>query len=133
MNKLLDSAGPYLSLAGRILIAALFVVSGWGKIGGYAATQGYMHSAGVPGGLLPLVILVELGGGIAIIAGLFTRAVALLLAGFSVLTAALFHGGSADMVQQIMFMKNLGLAGGFLFLVANGAGSLSLDRLMKRT
>jgi putative oxidoreductase len=132
MNKLLESTGPYIGLIGRILIAALFVLAGWSKIGAYAATQGYMHSAGVPGGVLPLVILLELGGGIAIIAGLFTRPVALLMAVFSVLTAVLFHAGSPDQMQQIMFLKNLGLAGGFLFLVVNGPGPVSLDRVLKR-
>jgi putative oxidoreductase len=131
MNKFFESAGPYADLIGRVMIAVLFVLSGWGKIGGYAGTQGYMQSAGVPGGLLPLVILAELGGGIAIVAGFQTRVVALLLAGFSVLAALLFHTG-ADQLQQIMFLKNLGLAGGFLFLVANGAGRLSVDRLLKR-
>ena len=131
MNKFLESAGPYADLIGRVLIAVLFVLSGWGKIGGYAGTQGYMQSAGVPGGLLPLVILLELGGGIAIVAGFQTRVVALLLAGFSLLAALLFHTG-ADQLQQIMFLKNLGLAGGFLFLAANGAGRLSVDRLLKR-
>ena len=131
MNKFFESAGPYADLIGRVLIAVLFVLSGWGKIGGYAGTQGYMQSAGVPGGLLPLVILLELGGGIAIVAGFQTRVVALLLAGFSLLAALLFHTG-ADQLQQIMFLKNLGLAGGFLFLAANGAGRLSVDRLLKR-
>jgi putative oxidoreductase len=131
MNKFFDMTGPYADLVGRVLIAVLFVLSGWGKIGGYAGTQGYMQSAGVPGGLLPLVILVELGGGLAIIAGFYTRVVAVLLAGFSVLAALLFHTG-ADQIQQIMFMKNVGLAGGFLFLVANGAGRLSIDHLRKR-
>lgn len=132
MNKFLESASPALSLAGRILIAILFVVSGWSKIAGYAATQGYMQSAGVPGALLPLVIGVELGGGLAVIAGWQTRLVALLLAGFSVLAGLMFHAGSADMIQQIMFMKNLGLAGGFLFLAANGPGRLSLDHWRAR-
>jgi putative oxidoreductase len=132
MNRLLDTTKPYADVAGRLLIAALFVLSGWGKIAGYAATQGYMQSAGVPGGLLPLVILVELGGGIAIVAGVYTRVVALLLAGFSVLTALVFHAGSPDQMQQIMFLKNLGLAGGFLFLAANGAGKFSVDRLLQR-
>jgi putative oxidoreductase len=131
MNKLFESIEPYAGLIGRVLIAVLFVLSGWSKIGGYAGTQGYMQSAGVPGGLLPLVILLELGGGLAIIAGFYTRVVALLLAGFTVLTALLFHTG-ADQIQQIMFMKNLGLAGGFLFLFANGAGRLSVDHLLKR-
>lgn len=131
MNKFFESTGPYADLIGRVMIAVLFVLSGWGKIGGYAGTQGYMQAAGVPGSLLPLVILVELGGGIAIVAGFQTRVVALLLAAFSVLAALLFHTG-ADQLQQIMFLKNLGLAGGFLFLVANGAGRLSVDRLLKR-
>jgi putative oxidoreductase len=131
MNKLVDSASPYADLVGRLLIAALFLLSGWSKIGGYAGMQGYMQSAGVSGSLLPLVILVELGGGIAIVAGLYTRLAALLLAAFSVLAALLFHMG-ADPVQQIMFLKNLGLAGGFLFLVANGAGRLSVDQLRRR-
>ena len=131
MNKLFESIEPYAGLIGRVLIAVLFVLSGWSKIGGYAGTQGYMQSAGVPGGLLPLVIVLELGGGLAIIAGFYTRVVALLLAGFTVLTALLFHTG-ADQIQQIMFMKNLGLTGGFLFLFANGAGRLSVDHLLKR-
>jgi len=132
MNKFLDTVKPYIDLAGRVLIAGLFVLSGFGKISGYAATQGYMQSVGLPGGLLPLVILIELGGGIAIVAGVYTRLVALLLAGFSVLAGLLFHAGSPDLVQQIMFLKNLGLAGGFLFLVANGAGRLSIDHLRQR-
>jgi putative oxidoreductase len=131
MNKLVDSSAPYVDLIGRVLIALLFLLSGWGKIGGYAATQGYMQSAGISGGLLPLVILVELGGGIAIVAGLYTRFAALLLAAFSVVAALLFHTG-ADQIQQIMFMKNLGLAGGFLFLVVHGAGRFSVDHLLKR-
>ena len=127
MNSIFDTAKPYADLVGRVLIAALFLLSGWGKIGAYAGTQAYMQHAGVPGGLLPLVILLELGGGFAIVIGLYTRPVALLMAGFSILAALLFHAGGADPVQQIMFLKNLGLAGGFLLLVANGAGRLSVD------
>jgi len=132
MNRFFDSTRSVSTLLGRVLIAILFVLSGWGKIAGYAGTQAYMQSAGVPGSLLPAVIVLELGGGLAIIAGLFTRPVALLLAGFSIVAALLFHGGSADQMQQIMFLKDLGLAGGFLFLVANGAGALSIDRLLER-
>jgi putative oxidoreductase len=127
MNSVFDTVKPYADVVGRVLIAILFLLSGWGKIAAYAGTQAYMQQAGVPGGLLPLVILLELGGGLAIVIGLFTRPVALLMAGFSILAALLFHAGSADQVQQIMFFKNLGLAGGFLFLVANGAGRLSVD------
>jgi putative oxidoreductase len=127
MNSVFDTVKPYADVVGRVLIATLFLLSGWGKIAAYAGTQAYMQQAGVPGGLLPLVILLELGGGFAIVLGLFTRPVALLMAGFSIAAALLFHAGAADQVQQIMFFKNLGLAGGFLFLVANGAGRLSVD------
>lgn len=131
MNKLFDSTSALSSLVGRVLIAVLFVVSGWGKMHGYAGTQAFMQASGVPGSLLPLVILLELGGGIAIVLGLFTRPIALLMAGFSIVTGLIFHSGSAEQTQQIMFMKNLGLAGGFLFLVANGAGCISLDHWLK--
>jgi putative oxidoreductase len=132
MNNLFDATRPYTDLAGRVLIASLFVLSGWSKIGSYAAMQGYMQSVGVPGALLPLVIAVEVGGGLAVIAGFYTRVAALLLAGFSILAALLFHAGSHDQIQQIMFLKNLGLAGGFLFLVANGAGPLSVEHWLHR-
>src|SRR5512139_2227470 len=99
MNRIFDTARPYADLAGRALIAAIFVISGWGKISAYAATQAYMASAGVPGALLPLVIALELGGGIAIALGLFTRPIALLLAGFSLVSALLFHGAPEQQIQ----------------------------------
>jgi putative oxidoreductase len=123
MNKLND----YAELAGRILIAAIFVLSGFTKIGGYAGTQGYMEAMGVPGALLPLVIVTELGGGLLIALGLWTRLAAFALAGFTLLSALLFHRNFGDQVQMIMFLKNLAIAGGFLFLFAHGAGRLSLD------
>ncbi|WP_020650702.1 DoxX family protein [Solimonas variicoloris] len=132
MDKIFDSFKPYAELAGRILIAALFVISGWGKISGYAGTQQYMAAMGVPGAILPLVIALELGGGLAIVLGLFTRPIALLLAGFSIVAAVLFHG-APDQVNQIMFLKNFAIAGGFLFLVANGAGKLSVDQLLRKS
>lgn len=126
MNSKLESAQPWIDLAGRLLIALIFVGAGWSKIGGYAGTQAYMESVGVPGALLPLVIFAELGGGLAIVFGLLTRLAAAGLALFSIASAVLFHGG-ADQVQQIMFMKNLAIAGGLLFLVGHGAGRISLD------
>jgi putative oxidoreductase len=131
LNKLFDSLMPYTALIGRLLIAVMFVLSGWSKISGYAGTQAYMQHGGVPGGLLPLVILLEFGGGIAIIIGLFTRPVALLLAGFSLLAGYLFHSGSPDQMQQIMFLKDVSIAGGFLFLTAYGAGPLSVDARLR--
>jgi putative oxidoreductase len=120
--------GYVLELAGRVLLAALFLLSGVGKIGSYAATAGYMTSAGVPGALLPIVIALEVLGAAAIIVGWQTRITALLLAGFTLLSALLFHNNFADQVQMVMFLKNVSIAGGFLLLAANGAGSLSVDR-----
>src|SRR3546814_12361461 len=103
------------TLFGRFGLSLIFILSGWAKIGGYAGTQQYMESMGVPGALLPLVIALELGGGIAIVLGLFTRPIALLIAGFSIASALLFHSAS-DQVNQIMLMKDFAIAGGFLFL-----------------
>ncbi|GAB3359459.1 DoxX family protein [Lysobacter tyrosinilyticus] len=114
-------------LLGRVLLATLFLMSGLGKIAGYAATAGYMASVGVPGMLLPLVILAEVGGGLAIMAGWKTRIVSLLLAGFTLIAALLFHNNFADQMQMIMFMKNVAITGAFLILAANGAGRYSLD------
>ena len=114
-------------LLGRFLLAALFLIAGLGKIGGYAATQGYMQAMGVPGMLLPLVIALEVGGALAIIAGWRTRLVAFLLAGFSIVSALVFHSALGDQVQFVMFMKNFAIAGAFLLLVARGAGDWSLD------
>ena len=118
---------PYFGLCGRVLLALMFVASGYGKIGGYAGTQGYMESMGVPGMLLPLVIVLELGGGLAIIAGWQTRIIAILLAGFCLVAAFIFHLDFADQMQSIMFMKNLSVAGGFLLLAAYGPGAFALD------
>jgi putative oxidoreductase len=115
-------------LAGRTLLAGLFLLSGVGKLGAYSATAGYMASVGVPGALLPLVIAVEVLGAAAIIAGWNTRVVAFLLAGFSLVSALLFHNDFANQIQMVMFLKNVSIAGGFLLLVAHGAGPLSLDR-----
>lgn len=117
-------------LTGRVLLVAIFLLSGLTKISQYAGTQAYMASAGVPGGLLPLVIALEVGGSLAIIAGFFTRPVAVLLAGFSLVSAALFHVNFQDQIQMIMFLKNVSMAGGFLMLAAQGAGDWSLDALL---
>lgn len=121
-----------LQLLGRLGLSLIFIISGWGKIAGYAATQGYMESVGVPGALLPLVIALELGGGLALLAGAFTRWVAAALAGFSLLAGLLFHFNLGDQMQAILFWKNVAMAGGFLLLVANGAGAWSVDAALAR-
>jgi putative oxidoreductase len=123
MNTLQSLAAP----AGRILISLIFVHSGIGKIAGYAGTQAYMESAGVPGMLLPAVIAVELLGGLAIILGWHTKLAAFLLAGFTLLSGILFHAHFGDQMQMIMFMKNLAIAGGLLMIVSHGAGPYSID------
>jgi putative oxidoreductase len=115
-------------LLGRILIALMFLWSGIGKIGSYAATSHYMAAKGVPSLLLPLVIILEVVGSIAIILGWKTRLFAFALAGFCIAAALLFHLNFAEQTQSIMFMKNISIAGGFLILFARGAGDLSLDR-----
>jgi len=117
----------YSSVVARILLAHIFVLAGMNKIMGYAGTQGYMEMMGVPGMLLPLVIILELGGGLALIAGWQARLVAYALAGFCVISALIFHHNLADQVQMIMFMKNLAIAGGLLLIAEHGAGAYSLD------
>ena len=114
-------------LLARVLLVSLFLLSGVGKIGAYAATAGYMASVGVPGVVLPLVIATEVLGSLAIMLGWKTRVVSFLLAGFTLLTGILFHNHFADQTQMIMFMKNVSIAGAFLLLTVHGAGPLSLD------
>lgn len=114
-------------LVGRVLIAVPFVLGGYNKIIGYAGTQKYMEAFGVPGILLPLVILLELVGGLAVAIGFQTRLLALALAGFTLAAGVLFHGKLADPVQGIMFFKNVAMAGGMLALFAAGAGAWSVD------
>ena len=121
-------------LVGRILLGLIFVLSGFAKISGFDGTAGYIASKGLP---LPqllaaLTIVVELGGGLALMAGFYTRQAVVALAGFSLLTAIVFHNFWAvpqpeQMAQQINFMKNLAIAGGMLVLAAFGPGRLSVD------
>jgi putative oxidoreductase len=122
------SLARFAELAGRVFLSALFLLSGIGKLGAYSGTAAYMASVGVPSGLLPIVISLEIGGAIALIIGWQTRVVAFLLAGFTIISALIFHTHFADQIQMIMFWKNVSIAGGLLLLVVHGAGPLSLDR-----
>ena len=117
----------YNSLIARILLAHIFIMAGFSKIAGYAGTQAYMESVGVPGMLLPLVILTEVGAGLAILLGWQVRWAAYALAGFSVVSAVIFHSNLADQMQMILFMKNFAMAGGLLLLAEHGAGAYSLE------
>ena len=123
----MNAAAPYLITLGRILLCIIFIQSGVMKIFGYAGTEAHMVEHGIPGLLLPLVILVEAGGGLCVLLGLFTRWVAIALAGFCVLAAIFFHYQPDDMMQMINFMKNITIAGGFLVLAGAGPGAYALD------
>ena len=119
----------YTDVAGRVLLALLFLLAGIGKLGaGYEGTQGYMEAFGVPGMLLPLVILVEIGGALLLIVGFQTRWTALAIAGFSILSAIIFHSNFGEQAEMTNFLKNLSIAGGLLILYANGPGKYSLDK-----
>jgi len=116
-----------LNVAGRLLVAQLFLLSGLSKITGYAGTKGYLAAKGLPGELLPLVILLEVGGGLALVIGFQTRWVALALAIFSVAAAFIFHFVPSDHGQMIHFMKNLAITGGLLVVAQTGATNLAVD------
>ena len=114
-------------LVARVFLGHIFLLAGLSKISAYEGTQGYMEAMGVPGALLPLVILLEVIGGLVIIAGWKTKWASLALAAFSVVAAAIFHHNFADQMQMILFMKNVAISGGLLLLASHGAGAYSLD------
>lgn len=119
-------------LVARILMPVLFIVAGWGKISGYAGTQQYMEAMGVPGFFLPLTILLEFGGGLAILFGFLTRFTAIFTAVFTLITAFVFHSNFAVDGNSINFMKNLTIAGGYLLLFITGPGAYSIDRVLNK-
>jgi putative oxidoreductase len=123
MKHFQDLAAPI----GRILLALMFVLAGLNKISGYSGMQGYMDSMGVPGALLPLVIALEVVGGLVLMLGWHTRLTAFLLAGFTILATLIFHSNLGDQTQMLFFMKNLSIAGGLLLVVSHGAGPYSID------
>ena len=127
INQFIISNSNYVAPAGRVLIAFMFVMSGLNKMNNYSNTVGWMEAMGVPGNLLPLVIVLEVLGGAAIMIGWQTRIAAILFSAFSVMSAAIFHADFSDQNQMIHFMKNVSIAGGFLFLIVQGAGTYALD------
>lgn len=123
-----------LAAVGRLLIALIFIASGLGKIAAPGATQGYIQSAGLP---LPMIsyllaVIVEVGGGIAILVGYHVRIASVVVAVFTLATAVLFHANLADQNQMIHFLKNVAITGGLLQVAAFGAGSFSLDGWRRR-
>jgi putative oxidoreductase len=130
----MSSTYPAIALVARVLLALMFVLAGISKFGSLAGTAGYIASKGLP---LPMLLAVataalEVLGGLALIVGLRARTAALALALFTLLATLLFHNfwampAEQQQVQQLMFMKNLSVAGGLLMVFALGAGALSLD------
>lgn len=125
----LDATAPYVATVGRLLLAAIFLISGFGKLTAAAGTIGYIAQAGLPAPTLAyaVALVVELGGGILLVLGYRARLVAAAMAVFSLATAFAFHANFADQNQTIHFLKNIAIAGGLLQVVAFGAGSFSLD------
>lgn len=130
MHTTFDHASPsILPAIGRVLLAAIFIVSGIGKTLVPEAAMGYIAASGLPFASLALglAILIEIGGGLLLVLGFRTRLVALGLALFSVATAAAFHHALGDQRQLVHLLKNVAIAGGLLQVVAFGAGACSLD------
>ena len=117
----------------RCLLALLFLVEAWIKLGNYAAVVAYAEAHGVPAALLPAAIALELGGGLLLVVGFATRIVALLFAGFCVVTAVLFHTPLSDPSQALHFWKDLAIAGGMIALYFQGPGEWSLDHWLDAT
>ena len=117
-----------LDLIARFFISLIFLLSGINKIGNYEGTVGWMESLGMPGIFLIPAIILEIGASILIILGYRVKISAALLSVFCITTAIIFHSDLSDQMHFISFMKNIGLAGGFLFIVINGAKDISLDK-----
>ncbi|MCG5261841.1 DoxX family protein [Cupriavidus gilardii] len=129
MNSNQFASQPFLPLIGRVAMAAIFLISGIGKLMAPAATIGYIGSLGLPAPALGYAgaLGLELLAGAMLIVGFRTRAVAALLALYALATAVLFHHALADQNQMFHFLKNLAMAGGLLQVVAFGAGAYSID------
>ena len=125
---MLDQITKNIDAPARVLMAAIFILSGIGKIGAFSATQGYMASVGVPGILLAPTIAFEVGAGLLLVIGLRTREIAFLLAGFSFITALVFHMDFGNQAQMLHFQKNMAMTGGFLLMAKFGAPGFSLDQ-----
>ena len=123
---------PAAALLGRLFLSAVFLHEAWSKAIGYSITVAYMQAFGVPGQLLPLAIGFEVICGLLILFGYQTRIAGLMLAGFCVATALLFHARFGDRNQLLHFEKDFAIAGGFLVLFAQGSSAWSIDALKMR-
>ena len=129
MNTTSQNVQPAIAAAARVLLAALFLISGVQKLLVPTMIQGYIASAGLP---LPslvyaITVVIEIGAGALLLVGFRTRLMAAVLATFTVAAALIFHRALGDPNQFVHFMKNLAIAGGLLHVAAFGAGAFSLD------
>ena len=120
-----------LDLIGRILISALFLISAFNKIFNLEGSMGWMESFGVPGFLIYPAIALEIILPVLVIVGYYAKISAGILAIFCLITAFIFHFDFSDQTQLVSFLKNIGLAGGFLFIVANGTKDWAVDKEKK--
>jgi putative oxidoreductase len=123
---MINTYTKYADLPARAALSAVFIISGSSKISAFEGTQGYMEAFGIPGALLGPTIAFEVLAGLAILIGFKTRYVAFILSSFTVVTALVFHRDFADQIQQIMFLKNIAIAGGLLLLAKTGAPQFSV-------
>lgn len=128
------SPNAFLSLLARLLLSLIFIQGGLGKLAAQVATTAHIAELGLPVPHLAyyVSVLIEFGGGAAILLGVLTRPVAVVMAGFCLVTAAVAHYHPGDRGQMVNFWKNVAMAGGFLQLAASGAGAWSLDSLLRR-
>lgn len=128
--KNVHTVPSYVPFIGRLLLAAIFLISGAGKIAAPGATIGYISSIGLPFPEIgfALAVAVEIAGGLLLAFGFYTRAAALILAAFSVAAGIIFHSAIGDQNQMIHLLKNLAMAGGLLQVFTFGAGAFSMDR-----
>jgi len=126
--EIMEQATKYAPFVARVLIGALFVIAGLGKLGDVAGFTGFLTSGGLPAFLAWPSIIFEVALGVAMIVGYQVRIMAFLGAGFSILAGLLYHFNPADQMQMTMFLKNLAIAGGFLMLATYGAGAVALDK-----
>jgi putative oxidoreductase len=132
-KKDIKTMSNILDLIGRIFISLIFLLSGINKIGNYEGTVGWMESLGMPGIFLIPAIIFEIGAPILIMIGYKVKISAALLSLFCIVTAVIFHNDFSNQMEFISFMKNIALAGGFLFLVVNETKDFSLDKKLNKS
>ncbi len=127
-----NQLAKHADVPARALLSAIFILAGIGKISTFEGTQAYMEAFGLPGFLLTPTIIFEIGAGLFLLIGFKTRAVATSLAVFAIVSGVIFHADFSDQVQQIMFLKNIAMAGGFLLVAKYAAEGFSVDEYLAR-